>query len=113
MMCMDEPDWDKETPGEPDWVYDTPREPEVDDVAVVLDERPGIGAIREQHRKAYDRWSPAADARLVAGYLAGGTVEQLAAEFERQPSAIQRRLERLAFVEMSERRTTPRGAEPN
>jgi hypothetical protein len=50
--------------------------------------RPGIGEIRERHHKAYDRWSPEAEAELVAAYLAGRSIEQLAADFERQPRAI-------------------------
>jgi hypothetical protein len=79
----------------------------------VIDDRPGIGEIRQRHPKAYDRWSPEAEAELVAGYLAGRSIEQLAAEFERQPSAIQRRLEKHAFAEWSRSRTAPNDAGPS
>jgi hypothetical protein len=74
--------------------------------------RPGIGEIRERHRKAYDRWTPETDAKLVASYLAGRRIEQLAADFERQPSAIVRRLEKLAFAELTSRRVPPEDAAP-
>jgi hypothetical protein len=109
---MDEPDWDDEPLGEPDWVYDGPGEANIDGGTVDVD-RPGIGAIREVHRKAYDRWTPQLDARLVAAYLAGRSVDELAADFERQPSAIQRRLERLAFAAMTRHREKLNGAEPS
>jgi hypothetical protein len=109
---MDEPDWDEEIAGPPDWVFDAAREPDDDGEDAALDQRPGISEIRKVHRKAYDRWTPRADADLAAAYLAGRSIEQLAASFERQPSAIKRRLERLAFAAMTRARVTPPTAEP-
>jgi DNA-directed RNA polymerase specialized sigma24 family protein len=108
---MDEPVWDEEAAGPPDWVFDAAREPDGDGEGAGLDERPGIAEIRKRHRKAYDRWSPRADAELAAAYLAGRSIEQLAASFERQPSAIRRRLERLAFAAMTRARAAPPDAE--
>jgi len=49
----------------------------------------------------------------VAGYRAGRSIEQSAVEFERQPSAIRRRLEKHAFAEWTRTRTTPSDAEPS
>ncbi|MEV4642458.1 hypothetical protein AB0J80_34455 [Actinoplanes sp. NPDC049548] len=110
---MDEPDWDEAPASEPDWVYDTAVEPDVGDEESPSADRPDIAKIRERHRKAYDRWTPRADAELAAAYLAGQTIEQLAADFQRQPSAIQRRLEKIAFAAMTRARTTPDIAEPS
>jgi hypothetical protein len=73
---------------------------------------PGIGEIRERHKKAYDLWTPEADAELLASYLAGRAVAQLAADFERQPNAIVRRLEKLAFAELTARRARQGDAAP-
>ncbi len=109
---MDEPVWDEEPVREPDWVYDGPGEPDWDGEAASTDERPGIGEIRERHPKAYDRWTPQAEAEMVAAYLAGRSIDQLAVDFERQPSAILRRLEKVAFAEMNQRRAAPHNTEP-
>ncbi|GIE93307.1 hypothetical protein [Paractinoplanes rishiriensis] len=106
---MDEPDWDEEVLGEPDWIFDAAREPDEPDEGGAAGDGRSIAEIREKHRKAYDRWTPQADAKLAAGYLAGKTIDQLAVEFERQPSAIQRRLERVAFAAMTRARTAPTG----
>jgi hypothetical protein len=110
---MDEPEWDDAAMGEPDWVLDGPGAFDRDGNPDAADDRPNIAAIREQHRQAYARWTRQADAELVTAYLAGRSIEQLAADFERQPSAIQRRLERLAFAAMTRRRVTPQKAEPD
>ena len=110
LMGMDEPDWDRATTSEPDWVYDPPGELDPSDKALAGEAIPGI---RQRHPMAYERWSPEAEAKLVAGYLAGRTVDELAVEFGRRPSAIQRRLEQHAFAEWSQRRTAPSDAEPS
>ncbi|KAB1912279.1 hypothetical protein AB0J94_33045 [Micromonospora noduli] len=113
---MDEPDWDEQKRGEPDWVYDPPDEEDGYDLAdagVGLKSDPaGIAEIRQRHPKAYDPWTPQADSELMKGYLAGHSIDELAVSFERQPSAIQRRLERLAFAEMSRHRAVPGAPEP-
>jgi hypothetical protein len=89
-----------------DRVYDAPTEPDDGSDEPAAGQGYGIAEIRERHPKAYDRWTPQADASLTAGYLAGMTIDQLAAEFERQPSAIQRRPERIAFAAMTRAPTT-------
>ncbi|MDG9677607.1 hypothetical protein [Micromonospora sp. DH14] len=113
---MDEPDWDEQERGEPDWVYDPPAEEDGHDLADTgagpKSHPPKIAAIRQHHPQAYDQWTPQADSDLVKGYLAGRTIDELAVSFERKPSAIQRRLERLAFAELSRHRATPDPPEP-
>jgi hypothetical protein len=109
LMSMDEPDWDREPVSEPDWVYDPPGEPDPSNDAAAGEETSGL---RQRHPMAYERWTAEAEAKLVAGYLAGRSVDQLAVEFGRRPSAIQRRLERHAFAEWSQRHTAPNNAEP-
>ncbi|RAO23041.1 hypothetical protein MED15_01436 [Micromonospora noduli] len=108
---MDEPDWDEQERSEPDWVYDPPAEEDGYDLAdagtVPESHPPKIAGIRQRHPQAYDRWTRQADSDLVKGYLAGRSIDELAVSFERQPSAIQRRLERLAFAEMSRHRAEP------
>ncbi|AXO37782.1 hypothetical protein [Micromonospora sp. B006] len=113
---MDEPDWNEQERGEPEWVYDPPAEEDGYDLADTgagpKGQPSGIAAIRQRHPQAYDQWTRQADSALVKGYLAGRSIDELAASFERQPSAIQRRLERLAFAEMSRHRTEPGAPEP-
>ncbi|NMO50918.1 hypothetical protein HH310_06895 [Actinoplanes sp. TBRC 11911] len=109
---MDEPDWDKEPEAEPVWVWDA-RHGSVDGSNDVVGEPSGIDEIRERHPKAYDRWTGRADAELAAGYLAGRTIEELAVEFQRQPSAIRRRLEKIAFAAMTQARSRPSEIEPS
>jgi DNA-directed RNA polymerase specialized sigma24 family protein len=107
-LKLDEPDWDAEPAREPNWVFDPPHEPDWDDGTTGgPTRRAGIGEIRERYGRAYDPWTPQAEAELVAAYLAGRSIDQLAADFERQPSAILRRLEKAAFAEMNKRRSIP------
>jgi hypothetical protein len=113
LMDMDESDWDDEPSGVPDWVLDGTRGPDSGGEGADVGERPGISEIRERHRKAYDRWTPKAEADLVAAYLAGQSIDQLAADFERQPSAIRRRLEKAALAEMDRKRANPDDSEPS
>ncbi|WFF00706.1 hypothetical protein [Micromonospora sp. WMMD964] len=113
---MDEPDWGEQERGEPDWVFDPPDEEDEYELAhtdVDLKADPGgIAEIRQRHPKAYRPWTPQADSELMKGYLAGHSIDELAMSFERQPSAVQRRLERLAFAEMSRHRAVPDPPEP-
>ena len=116
-MLMDEPNWDAQARGEPDWVYDPPDEEDgydPEDTGVSPQSHPpGVAEIRQRHPQAYEPWTPQADSELMTGYLAGRSIDDLAVTFERQPSAIQRRLERLAFTELSRRRVVPGASEPS
>jgi hypothetical protein len=110
LMHMDESDWDREPVSEPDWVYDPPGEPDPSDEAVAGEETQGV---RQRPPMAYERWSPEAEAKLVAGYLAGRSIDELAVEFGRRSTAIQRRLEQHAFAEWSQRHRASNAAEPH
>jgi hypothetical protein len=61
------------------------------------DSRPTLSEIRVRYPNAYERWSPSDDARLMAGHREGRSIEELAGEFGRQPSAIEARLVKLAL----------------
>jgi len=54
-----------------------------------------VADVRRQHPHAYERWTPLADAELLAAHRAGHDVTTLAETFGRQPSAIRSRLIRL------------------
>ena len=58
------------------------------------DER--LAAIRQQHGRAYEKWTQADDADLLSLHAAGTPLSELATRFQRQPSAIQSRLAKLA-----------------
>lgn len=74
---------------------------------VILDQReklrevpssPGarrLAEIKEQHRRAYERWTTEDDASLRQQYAEGHSVTELAKTFQRQPSAIRSRLRKL------------------
>ncbi len=52
-------------------------------------------AIREKHPRAYELWIREEELRLLAMLDRGGTVEEIASELQRQPSAIRARLRHL------------------
>ena len=54
-----------------------------------------LEAIRRQHPRAYEPWSPDEEARLLAMRRNGESTETIAGELQRQPSAIRSRLRRL------------------
>ena len=56
-----------------------------------------IAAIKRKHPRAYERWTQDEDARLAAMYSEGTPLDELAVRFQRQPSAIRSRLEKLAL----------------
>src|SRR5262249_4616018 len=60
----------------------------------VSDER--LLAIKEQHPRAYEKWTEQEDAELLSLHTAGAPLPQLAMRFQRQPSAIRSRLAKLA-----------------
>ena len=52
--------------------------------------------MRQQYPNAYEKWSDEEDERLIQGRLLGHSIQALADQFGRQPSAIQSRLRKLA-----------------
>ena len=57
--------------------------------------RTRLDEVRSQHPKAYERWTPEDDQRLADLHEAGWDEAGLADEFDRQPSAIRSRLQKL------------------
>ncbi len=63
------------------------------------DAPPGrLSKLREKHPRAYAKWTPEDDARLKAEFVKGTSRAELAAIFERQPSAIKSRLQKLGLL---------------
>jgi len=58
-----------------------------------------ISKIREQHPRAYEKWTPEEDKRLTGFFRSGLRVEQIVKELERQPGAISARLDRLGLID--------------
>jgi ribonuclease D len=52
--------------------------------------------IKQQHARAYEKWTPEEDTDLLSRAAAGTSVSQLATHFQRQPSAIRSRLAKLS-----------------
>jgi predicted Holliday junction resolvase-like endonuclease len=57
-----------------------------------------IAKIREKYPRAYDPWEEQEDFQLGARFQQGYTLEQLAQQFQRQPSAIRSRLQKLKLL---------------
>jgi len=55
-----------------------------------------LAGIRQQHGRAYEKWTEADDTDLLSLHAAGTPLAQLAAHFQRQPSAISARLAKLS-----------------
>jgi hypothetical protein len=55
----------------------------------------------------YDRWTPEADAELLAAHYGGRSIVELATEFGRPPSTIEYRLRRLVFDLLRQHRLGP------
>lgn len=68
-----------------------------------------IAKIRVRHPRAYEPWSPDEDARLLCMHRQSAPIAVLAAEFQRQPSAIRSRLAKLTGHRPS---TPPQSAPP-
>jgi hypothetical protein len=56
-----------------------------------------LAQIKERHRCAYERWTPEEDASLRQQHAEGRSVVELAETYQRQPSAIMSRLQRLGL----------------
>ena len=57
-----------------------------------------VAGIRERYAQAYAAWSPEDDTHLRERFSQGATVDQLVAEFGRQPGAIRSRLRKLGLT---------------
>ncbi len=57
-----------------------------------------LADVREQYRRAYERWTRQEDEALTRAARANVPVEQIAEGFQRQPSAIRSRLELLGLT---------------
>lgn len=57
-----------------------------------------IQEARKTWRRAYLHWKPEEDDQLRAGYKSGFGVERLSKIHERQPTAVERRLEYLGIL---------------
>jgi DNA-directed RNA polymerase specialized sigma24 family protein len=53
--------------------------------------------IKERHQRAYERWTAEDDESLRQQHAEGRSTEELAEAFQRQPSAIRARLQRLGL----------------
>ena len=63
------------------------------------DAPPGrLSKLREKHRRAYEKWTEDEDSRLRAEFAKGTSRAELAAIFERRPSAIKSRLQKLGLL---------------
>ena len=54
-----------------------------------------LAEIKSRYPKAYEPWTPADDAELIAMHQQGKLIPEMAAQFQRQPSAIRSRLAKL------------------
>jgi uncharacterized protein (DUF433 family) len=66
----------------------------LNDTSSAYEER--LESIKKRYPRAYERWTQNEDARLVALHAQGLSVDELATRFQRQPSAIRSRLDKLA-----------------
>ena len=55
--------------------------------------------VRASHPRAFERWSDEEDARVVALAASGKTADDIASDLERQPHAIEMRMEKLGLLE--------------
>lgn len=61
-----------------------------------------IAKIRETYPRAYDPWEHLEDFQLGERFQKGQTIEQLATQFQRQPSAIKARLQKLKLLALDD-----------
>jgi len=54
-----------------------------------------MAEIKEKYPRAYERWTATENASLIAMHYRGVPFDELVARFQRQPSAIRSRLEKL------------------
>ena len=58
-----------------------------------------LAKVREEHRRAYEKWSAGEDAELAQLVASGETVGEIATRLRRQPGAIRARMMKLNLVE--------------
>jgi hypothetical protein len=56
-----------------------------------------LAEIKQAHPKAYQPWTSEEDVRLTERFRSAASLEELAREFQRQPSAIRSRLAKLSL----------------
>jgi hypothetical protein len=56
-----------------------------------------VAEARRAHARAYERWTDDEDARLRRLIEAGGDIESIVAELQRQPNAVIMRAQRLSL----------------
>jgi hypothetical protein len=61
-----------------------------------------MASIKHEYPRAYERWTQDEDRRLAAMFARGVQIDELAAQLQRQPSAIRSRLEKLGLVSNGE-----------
>ncbi len=66
-----------------------------------------LNRIRATHPRAYEKWSEEEDQQLRQLAQAGVKVKDIAAQLQRQPSAIQSRIEKLGLAEEPEQSESP------
>ena len=54
--------------------------------------------VREQHPRAYERWSDEEDGEVISLHQGGATPAEIAQALQRQPNAIEMRMERLELI---------------
>ena len=57
-----------------------------------------MAALRRTHPRAYTTWTAEEDDQLKAAFARGEEIEHLATMFQRQPSAVRLRLQKLGLV---------------
>jgi DNA-binding NarL/FixJ family response regulator len=66
-----------------------------------------MARIRAKHPRAYEKWSEEEDQQLQQLVQAGVRAKDIAAQLQRQPSAIRSRIEKLGLAEESEQSEFP------
>jgi ATP-dependent DNA helicase RecQ len=61
--------------------------------------------VRQEHPRAFERWSDEEDQRVIALAGSGKTPDDIAAELQRQPNAIVLRMEKLGLIEPAQTAT--------
>lgn len=57
-----------------------------------------LAAIKKKHPRAYEKWSDSEDVELCSMFRLGVSIDEIAKRFERQPSAIGARLNKLGLI---------------
>ena len=66
------------------------------------DYRARLAGIKSKYPRAYEKWAAEEDSELRTMFTTGVNIAQLAVHFQRQPSAIRSRINKLGLVSSSE-----------